>query len=578
MSDAPDYAVEEPGLALVLLSVDPVGLGGISLRGMPGPGRNAALAQLTELANNGHDMLHVPINVSDDRLLGGLDIAATLRSGKPLVQRGLLERADGGLVVLAMAERLRERTVAVLCQAMDTQRLLIERDGLSSVRPCRFGVVALDESLSDDEFLASSLADRLAFALWTDPLSAADLGRVPFDAYDVTRARTQLADVQIGDDILEAITQAALALGIGSLRPALMAVTAARALAALNDARHVLPEHAAQAVRLTLSHRALTTPMVEPEDAEPPPPQQNEADGDEDTNRDQSDPTPGEMADSVVQAAQALLPDQLLRALAMGLPQKSRKVGRGEASRAALQRRGRPIGVRSVSRLGDHKLNILATAKAAAPWQRIRDAKPGRLKVYPDDFRITRYQTKTQNTTIFAVDASGSSAAQRLAEVKGAVELLLAECYVTRAQVAVVAFRKSHAEVLLPPTRSLTRAKRQLADLPGGGATPLAHAIDVTRELCEQVRRAGQQPSIVFLTDGRGNVGRDGTPGHPEATDHALAAARELRELNVGCVMVDTARRPRERARKMAEAMGAQYLPLPYADAGALATAVGQAA
>ena len=576
MNDAPQYEPDEPALALTLLAIDPVGLGGIALRGLPGPGRDAALLSLAQLLGDS-PVIHIPINVSDDRLLGGLDIAATLQSGRPLVQRGLLERADGGLVVLAMAERLPERTVAVLCQSLDTKRVVVERDGLSLVRECAVGVVALDESLTEDEHLAGSLADRLAFAVWTNNLSAQDLASTSFDVADIERARTQLANVDVGDDVLQAITRTALAVGVWSLRPAVLALAAARALAALDGAAQVSMEHAAKAARLTLSHRALDI-NVPDTDAAPPPSAEPEPPTDDVDQDDQTSQSPGELEDTVVAAAQAVLPEQLLRALAGGLPQKSRKLGRGAASRAPAQKRGRPIGVRSVTRLGDEKLNILATAKAAAPWQRIRKATPGRLKVYPDDFRITRYQTKTQNTTIFAVDASGSSAAQRLGEVKGAVELLLAECYVTRAQVAVVAFRKSHAEILLPPTRSLTRAKRELADLPGGGATPLAHAIDVTRELCVQVRRAGQQPSIVFMTDGRGNVGRDGTVGDPEATEQALTAARELRELNIGCVMVDTSRRPRERARKMAQAMGAHYLPLPYADAGALANAVVRAA
>lgn len=591
MSEVPDYEREEPALALRVLAVDPIGLGGIALRGMPGPGRDAALETLADLLDDQGPLLHVPINASDDRLLGGLDIAATLKSGRPLTERGLFERADGGMLVMAMAERLPERSVALLTQALDTRRVVIERDGLSAVRSCRFGVVALDESLTEDEHLAQPLADRLAFALWTDALSARDLRDSEFDFEDVRRARKSVAEVIVGDDALEAITQTALMLGVGSLRPALMTVTAARALAALHDAPEVSKEHATYAVRLVLAHRALQ--FASDEAPEPPPPEPSEESEQpqesqqqqpqEPESEDESSPpsqeqSRQEMVDSVVEAAQALLPEQLLKALAAGLPRKAQRVGRGASARAAKQRRGRPVGVRNVSRLGDDKLNILATAKAAAPWQPLRDASPGRLRVYPEDFRITRYKSKTQNTTIFVVDASGSSAAQRLAEVKGAVELLLAECYVTRAEVAVVAFRKTHAEVLLPPTRSLTRAKRQLAELPGGGATPLASAIDVTRELCVQIRRLGGQPSVVFLTDGSGNVGRDGTPGHPDATEHALSAARELCELQVGCVLVDTARRPRQRARKLAEALGCRYLPLPYADSGALASAVSSAA
>jgi magnesium chelatase subunit D len=574
MSDAPQLEHNEPALALQLFAIEPVGLGGIALRGMPGPGRSAALQVLQELMDD-RPHVHVPINASDDRLVGGLDIAATLKSGRPLYEQGLLTQGHGGLLILSMAERLSARSVGIMCRTLDHRQVIIEREGISAHADCSLGVVALDESREDDEHLPAPLADRLAFELWTDHLDPSQVREMIRTDINMDSVRRTMRHVDVPDEVLEAITKTALALGIFSLRPALLAVTAARALAALGGKSQVDADDAATAVRLVLSHRAMNMAMAqddlppEPEAPDEPANEEHEHGNDEGSR---------EIADTVVQAARAVLPEHLLKALAAGVRNSARQTGRGAGAMAAKVRRGRPIGVRGVTRLGDDKLNILATAKAAAPWQRIRGAAPGRLRVLPEDFRATRYKTQTRQTTIFVVDASGSSAAQRLAEVKGAVELLLGECYVTRAEVAVVAFRKSHAEVLLSPTRSLTRARRELADLPGGGATPLANAIDVTRALCEQVARQGQQPNIVFLTDGHGNVGRDGTLGHAEATEHALEAAKELTQLNVPTVVVDTSRRPRDRARRLADALCARYVPLPYADAGSLADAVVQVA
>ncbi|MFK7885458.1 MAG: magnesium chelatase subunit D [Gammaproteobacteria bacterium] len=575
MTDAPQLEQDEPALALQLLAIDPVGLGGIALRGMPGPGRSAALALLKDLMGD-RPQISVPINTTEDRLVGGLDIAATLQSGRPLFAHGLLMRSHDGLMVLSMAERLSERVVGLICQTLDKRQVIVEREGISAHADCAMGVIALDESLEEDEHIATSLADRLAFELWTDHLEPGALRDV-FDAtVDLDAVRRTMRHVDVPEDVLAALTQTALALGVFSLRPVQLAVTAARALAALHGLSQVSTQEAATAARLVLSHRALH--MTLPDAQEAPPEPEAAEDSAQDETPDQNTDGRTEMSDSVVQAARAVLPEHLLKALAAGVQNKTREAGRGAGASAAKLQRGRPIGVRGVTRLGDDKLNILATAKAAAPWQRLRGAKPGRLRVLPEDFRVTRYKTQTRQTTIFVVDASGSSAAQRLAEVKGAVELLLGECYVTRAEVAVVAFRKLGAEVLLPPTRSLTRARRELADLPGGGATPLANAIDVTRTLCEQVLRLGQQPNIVFLTDGHGNVGRDGTPGHADATEHALEAARELVSLNVPTVVVDTSRRPRDRARRLADSLCARYVPLPYADAGALADTVVRAA
>jgi magnesium chelatase subunit D len=191
-----------------------------------------------------------------------------------------------------------------------------------------------------------------------------------------------------------------------------------------------------------------------------------------------------------------------------------------------------------------------------------------------DDFRISRFKQRAESTTIFVVDASGSAALHRLAEAKGAVELLLADCYIRRDQVALIAFRGSAAEVLLPPTRSLARAKRSLAGLPGGGGTPLAAGLDAALALSESVRRKGQTPTIILLTDGRANIARDGGQGRPRAEGDAISAAQQLRAAGITIVLVDTSPRPGALAENFAREMGARYLPLPHADATTLSKAV----
>lgn len=220
---------------------------------------------------------------------------------------------------------------------------------------------------------------------------------------------------------------------------------------------------------------------------------------------------------------------------------------------------------------------------AAAPWQPLRRRDLGDRSSSPaaavvlvrrEDFHVRRYQQAAESTTIFAVDASGSQALNRLAEAKGAVELLLADCYVRRDRVALIAFRGAGAEVLLPPTRSLVRAKRSLQGLPGGGGTPLAAGIDSARALAETVRRQGGTPLIVLLTDGRANVSRQGMGGRPQAQADAVASAQALRRAGLGVLLLDSAPQPGGPARTLAEAMGATYLALPHADASTLAKAV----
>jgi magnesium chelatase subunit D len=204
-----------------------------------------------------------------------------------------------------------------------------------------------------------------------------------------------------------------------------------------------------------------------------------------------------------------------------------------------------------------------------------RNRQPGsRVLINADDFRVTRYRQRAQTLTIFAVDASGSSALHRLAEAKGAVELLLAECYVRRDQVAVIGFRGRGAEVLLPPTRSLVRAKRSLAELAGGGGTPLAAAIEAAVKIGNQSQRRGETPTLVMLTDGRANVTRNGTGGRAAAQTEALRAAAAVRAFKINALFVDTSPRPNAAAKDLAHAMNAEYIALPFADARGLSDIV----
>jgi len=194
--------------------------------------------------------------------------------------------------------------------------------------------------------------------------------------------------------------------------------------------------------------------------------------------------------------------------------------------------------------------------------------------VRPDDFRLKRFRRRAERVVIFVVDASGSAALARLAEAKGAVELMLAQAYVARQQVALVSFRGAAAEVLLPPTRSLVMTKRRLASLPGGGGTPLAAGLAAAMDLARLAKSRGTTPYLAVLTDGKANIALDGAPGRPQAEADARRIAQALRVAGVRSILIDTGNRPAQSARDLATAMGGAYLPLPRADARMLSAAM----
>ena len=618
--------------AAALLAVDPAGLGGALLRARAGPQRALWLAALRHSLPPGVPVRRVPLGIADDRLLGGLDLAATLQAGRPVAQRGVLAEADGGLLELAMAERLSAGTVARLAAALDTGQVRMERDGLTLQQPARLGLVALDEGVDDDECASPVLADRLAFHLVLDGLPGHGPGTrsgapaehnpdsldalLAVSAADVAAARARLPQVASGDGTATALCRAAAALGIDSLRAPWLALRAACAAAALQGHDSVEPDDAALAARLVLGPRATRFPAPpeaqadeqappepappDPPPADPPseppaPPPEPDATAEPPPDPPTDDAPPpdlGQPLDEVVlEAALASMPSGLLALLKAGVPQRSAAQSAGKAG--ALQPggpRGRPLGARRGELRAGARLDLIATLRAAAPWQRLRQqdalrsdaaAPVRRVLVRPEDFHISRRAQRRETTTLFVVDASGSAALHRLAEAKGAVELLLADCYVRRDRVALLAFRGHSAELVLPPTRSLVRAKRALAGLPGGGGTPLALALDAAADLAATLLRRGGTPVLVLLTDARANIARNGAPGRDLATSDALASARQLRALGLGMLVVDTAPGASRSgthagptvARLLSDAMAARYLPLPQMDAALLSRA-----
>lgn len=564
-------------LAAALLALDPAGLGGVSLRAPAGPVRDVWLARMTGLLGD-RPLLRMPAGIGDSRLLGGLDLAATLAAGRPVAERGLLAQAHGGVVLAAMAERISPGTAARIASAMDAGEVPVARDGLAQTSPSRFGLVAFDEGIALDERPAASLSDRLALRLDLGGLSHREVEPAAFARSDVDAARSLMSRVTIDDAAIAALCAAGLALGIESARACLQSVKVARMIAALMTRESVAQEDAALAAALVLAPRATRMPASAEDETEPPPPPDPPVDPQSETQDEDKD-LPADLDDVVLEAAKAAIPAGLLaQLLAQGGRVRARSSGKaGQFQKSAM--RGRIVGSKTGELRGGARLDIVETLRAAAPWQVMRRREPGMtgrggVIVRRDDFRVARYKQRAETATLFVVDASGSSALQRLAEAKGAVRLLLAECYIRRDEVALIAFRKSQAELILPPTRSLVAAERALAALPGGGATPLATAIGAAAALADAVKRKGRTPAIVFMTDGRANIDSDGQPGRVKAQADAMTAARALRLEGVSTLLIDTSPQAQPQAAELSAAMGARYVPLPHADAAGVSRAV----
>jgi magnesium chelatase subunit D len=583
MSAPAETAWSHALLAAAVHIIAPNATGGIRLKAHAGSVRETWLASFQTMHLPETQIRRMPAHITDSRLLGGLDLAATLHAGKPIAEKGLLADANEGFIIVSMAERLDASTAAKLTTVMDKGFVTTERDGLAKVNAARFGLVALDEGL-DDEQPPTVLTERLGLIVDLREFSHRDIEANRYDAHHLHEAKQLLPDVTISNAVISALCEASAALGISSLRAVMQAVQTARALAALGMRNVVSDDDAAQAAGLVLAPRATQIPQTtlseETASEENSPDTDTQQESPENTPENDSQTVEKDLRpldEVVLDAALANIPPDLLAALKMagdkGLLRSAGKAGQFQKE----ARRGRIIGSKAGDLRSGARLDVIATLRTAAPWQKLRQSQssgPSRIHIRRDDFRISHYRQRSQTSTIFVVDASGSSALQRLAEAKGAVKLLLSECYVRRDEVALIAFRGTSAEIIMPPTRALVRAQRALAALPGGGGTPIAAGIDAAAALASAVRRTGRTASLVFMTDGRANVGRDGIGGRAEAQDDARHAAKTLRGMGISTILIDTSPKPQILASELAQLMGGHYLPLPQANAARMAQAV----
>jgi len=589
--------------SLQLLQIDSHGWGGIWLRAPFGPVRELWLRHLSQAGLN---TVKLPGNIDVERLLGGIDLSRTLQSGLLQMQTGLLQQADLGLVCISMAERFPTALIAPMTQAMDTQSLppLKINHTESSVRT-QFGVVALDESMADDPPMSPALTERLG--LWFDlqDIAPSDVSDVSLnthtddnalDVMDIqiapdalARMKQTLPHIQWTDEQVLAVCSTAQGLGIDSLRVPNLALRVACCHAALHARSHIEDEDLAFAARRVLAPRATQLPApaenaldTEPQNSSDPSPEEDTSTTDtskEDTNtKDEApsdQPSSENLQEMMIAAALASLPPDVLDGL---LTKPGRNVGntsgRSGQFRSGSQR-GRPLPPRTGRPGGHARLHILSTLRAAAPKQRLRgNTQQGRVAIRSEDFHVHRYQQHSASCLILALDASGSAALQRLAEAKGAVELLLQQSYARRDSVCIVSFKGAKAQLLLPMTRSLVRAKRAMMGLPGGGGTPLALALKMACEQATQLQRQGVTPILVVLSDGRANVNLQGLGGRAQAQADAQQWAAQWRQTGHRCLWIDTSLQPDTQVQNMAQTMGGSYLPMPQVQAQRMASAM----
>ncbi|WP_321416563.1 VWA domain-containing protein [uncultured Methanomethylovorans sp.] len=589
----------------------------ILLMGERGTAKSTIVRAMDSLSDQ-QKVVNLPLNATEERIVGSVDIEKAMLHGKKVIQPGILHDANEKILCIDNINLLDNSLLDIVMNACQSGINVIEREGISWDHHADFVLIGTMDPCEGE--LSSHMMDRFDLCVCISRQDEPELRKeilrryLEFEKNPTTfckryekeilelkelifKAREIFPFVILPEGHIDIICQLAVEMGVHGHRGDLAVSRTARALAALDLREHVLLEDIREAAVLAFEHRRnQLPPPSEQERSENQPdkqsrenPEKEKDNGSQETSDTDSvntnpmtrkDPTknskediPDTGSDQVFSIGRSFTVIDYLSEKKRERLRNSRSKGR-RSRMISSNRSGRYVA----SRVPKGKITDIAfdaTLRAAAPYQRSRKKSELAVTLEKSDFREKVRLRKKGVTILFLVDASSSMGARkRMTAVKGAILSLLNNAYQKRDAVGMMTFSGNTAELLLPPTRSVDLAYQKLCKLPTGGKTPLAEGLSRSLEIMMNLKARSPMEDIVIVlvSDGRANVPLNGG----SAIEDAIAIARRSVDTPIRFVVVDTeSGYPRMGfAVNLSAALEGTYFRLEELDAGLLAASV----
>lgn len=545
---------------LTVSGIDP-SLGSLSINSNYSTVREAFLSNLLSLLKPKRLKKIYPFQNPTD-FAKSINMIDTLTFGMPKYNNDIFSSSNIALI-LTNTEKMQKGLATFL------------RDKIKSNKDKFF--IALDESEGSDVSRAD-LSDYLIFSINLDGTRYKDLKKVTINRKKISEARNNLATVEVNKRELDYLIASSEMFSISNMHTIFCTLKVAKAICAYKGEKRVSREDINLAISLSMIHKAKQIPEFQQEEKAKS--AENERLRDNDESKANNSELNSEDKKMLIDALKIFLPNNLIESL---LSKNSQTISVTESAGSGERNNnfsaGRPIPSISRKYSSDKRIDLMGTLTRAIPWQKLRSSsvtKNRKIIIYPQDIMIKRFEKQSERLLIFLVDASGSNAIGRLAEAKGAIEILLSDAYAKRDNVALISFSGLKADPLLLPTKSLVTAKKKLSSLPGGGATPLAKGLLEAFKMADAARSRSIKPIIILLSDGRGNITLDGLGDRVKAIEDTTYIASLIKRNAINNIFIDTSRRKTPMADELAKELNGHYFQLPMANSSSISKAVQQ--